>query len=142
MKGRRSLFVIHKHFARKRHDDFRLAHGGVLKSWVIPKGLPKRYHVKRLAVRVEDHPMSCADFEGVIPEGHYGAGKMEIRDRGKYTNIRKDKSGKSISFSDGLKEGVLEIYLEGKEYEGGYALVHYRENDWLIFRVKRKPDEK
>jgi bifunctional non-homologous end joining protein LigD len=136
-KGRRSpkktssRFVIQKHHARNLHYDFRLEVDGVLKSWAIPKGLPKRAKDKRLAVQTEDHPLEYLHFEGEIPEGHYGAGTVEIWDEGKFLNLKKELSLKSA-----LKRGQVEIYLEGKKYKGGYALIHFKEKNWLIIKMK------
>ena len=119
------IFVIQIHHARYLHWDFRLEMDGVLKSWAVPKEPPTESGLKRLAVQVEDHELSYADFEGEIPEGEYGAGKVEIWDKGTYSLI--DKKPKKIAFK-----------LDGEKLRGKYTLIQFgkQEKNWLLFRVK------
>ena len=124
---RLSRFVIHKHHASHLHWDLRLEMNGVLKSWAVPKEPPETKNVKRLAIKVEDHPLEYAKFHGVIPEGNYGAGKVEIWDSGKYE--LKEKDSKKIEFT-----------LHGKKLKGNYVLVKTNygskpEKSWLWFKV-------
>jgi len=121
------IFVIHKHHASHLHWDLRLEMDGVLKSWAVPKEPPTTKEVKRLAVQVEDHPLEYAKFEGSIPEGNYGAGKVEIWDNGKYELKAQD-------------EKKIEIVFHGKKLIGNYVLIktHYGnkpEKSWLWFKV-------
>ena len=132
-KGKGS-FMVHKHKSKRPHYDLRIAIGGVLKSWAIPKGISKKRGEKRLAVKVEDHPMAYAKFEGTIPKGHYGAGKVEIYDKGKYENLAVGKTGKPLSIRTSLKDGRMKIFLHGKKLKGIYVLFRLRENNWLIFK--------
>jgi len=127
IKNKKPIFVIHRHESSHLHWDLRLEIDGVLKSWAIPKEPPKVKNVKRLAIQVEDHPLEYAEFEGTIPEGQYGAGKVEIWDKGTYE--LKNKDSKKIEFT-----------LHGKKLRGNFVLVktHYGnkpEKSWLFFRV-------
>lgn len=124
IESKKPIFVIHNHFARNHHYDLRLEMDGVLKSWAVPKEPPKEKGIKRLAVQVEDHPLEYAKFKGVIPEGNYGAGKVEIWDNGTYNLKSKD-------------EKKIEFELNGKKLKGNYVLVKtgYVKNGWLWFRV-------
>jgi bifunctional non-homologous end joining protein LigD len=128
-----SRFVIQKHDARRLHYDFRLQMEGVLKSWAVPKGLPWRKGEKHLAVEVEDHPIEYETFEGVIPEGNYGAGTVMVWDRGKY-HVYGEDPAKS------LREGKLHLVLDGKKAKGEWTLVRIRGRDgdkkqWLILKT-------
>jgi DNA ligase D-like protein (predicted 3'-phosphoesterase) len=126
-KSGKLTYAIQKHHASHLHYDLRLEMNGVLKSWAIPKEPPKTKGVKRLAVMTEDHPIGYEKFQGTIPEGNYGAGKVEIWDKGFYE--LKAKDGKKI-----------EIIIEGKRLKGNYVLVktsygNRPEKSWLFFRV-------
>lgn len=84
----------------------------------------------------EDHPIEYGNFEGVIPEGEYGAGVVMLWDKGKYKNLKKDQKGNLIPMKKCLQKGVIEIWLEGKKAKGGFALVHFKENNWLLIKMK------
>ncbi len=136
-KGRRR-FVIHKHDASSLHYDFRLEFRGVLVSWAVPKGLSTDPGDKRLAIQTEDHPRSYIDFEGVIPEGEYGAGTVLVWDTGTYRNLRARKGQNSQSMENSLEEGLIEVFLEGKKLRGGYALKRTqggKKPRWLIIKM-------
>jgi len=118
------IYVIQKHQATHLHWDLRLEMDGVLKSWAVPKEPPTEKGVKRLAVSVEDHPLEYADFEGTIPEGQYGAGTVEIWDKGTYRLI--DRKPHKIVFE-----------INGKRLKGKYCLLKFKgEKNWLFFKTK------
>jgi bifunctional non-homologous end joining protein LigD len=127
-RGKKPIFVVQRHAARRLHYDFRLEHGGVLLSWAVPKGIPVEPAEQHLAVHVEDHPVEYAKFEGEIPKGEYGAGTVEIWDSGTYDLVEEKPNG------------GLTVRLEGKRLRGTWALVPARlsgqEKNWLIVRKR------
>ncbi len=116
-------FVVQEHHATHLHWDFRLEKEGVLKSWAVPKGLPEKKALKRLAVQVEDHRLSYIDFEGTIPEGQYGAGTVKIWDKGTYEME-----------SESPQRMVFE--LKGKRLKGKYCIVHLKDKQWLLMKLE------
>jgi bifunctional non-homologous end joining protein LigD len=121
-------FVIQKHAASRLHYDFRLELDGVLKSWAVPKGVPYAKGEKRLAVQVEDHPVSYIDFEGTIPKGQYGGGTVMVWDRGTFTTDAK-------SPLEELAQGKLHFTLKGKKLQGEWYLVQLRgSNQGLLIK--------
>ncbi len=137
--GNHLIFVIHKHAARALHYDLRLELEGVLKSWAVPKGPSMDPSLKRLAVMVEDHPFDYKDFEGVIPEGNYGAGSVIIWDRGFYHHPSTGERKKSEKLLlDGLRKGDMKFVLEGEKLQGEFALVKtgMGKNSWLLLKKK------
>lgn len=119
-----SIFVIHEHHASRLHWDLRLEMDGVLKSWAVPKEPSADPAVKRLAVAVDDHDLSYADFEGEIPEGHYGAGEVKIWDSGQYELSER-------------KEDKIIFDLKGKRLKGAYCLIRLKDGkNWLFFKKK------
>lgn len=130
VKGR-NRFVVQKHDASHLHYDFRLELPQkidrgltVLKSWAVPKGVPQIAGVKHLAVQVEDHPVDYINFQGIIPPGNYGAGKVEIWDEGKFKLL--EHTPKSLKFE-----------LKGKRLKGNYVLFQLKGKNWLIFKPQK-----
>jgi bifunctional non-homologous end joining protein LigD len=150
-KKSKHRFVIQKHRATRLHYDFRLEMEGVLKSWAVPKGPSLDPADKRLAMQVEDHPVSYFDFEGTIPEGNYGAGTVMVWDVGTWEPLSpqpvngKFVPGTEAEASAMLKDGDLKIRLHGKKLNGDFALVRMRSRrpgskgtEWLL--IKKKDD--
>ena len=122
--GKESIYVIQKHVATRLHYDLRLELDGVLKSWAIPKEPPTEPGVKKLAVQVEDHPLEYAGFEGTIPDGGYGAGTVEIWDKGTYELTSR-------------KENMFIVEINGTKLKGTYVLLRFKEKkNWLFFKKK------
>jgi len=129
-------FVVHEHKASRLHYDFRLEIGGVLKSWAVPKGPSLNPADKRLAVMVPDHALDYIDFEGIIPEGNYGAGPVVVWDAGEFIPLdTEDPEG-------ALKSGRLSFELNGKKLKGGFALARMTGlprstgKEWLLIKKK------
>ena len=125
-------FVVHEHHATRLHYDFRLEIAGVLKSWTIPKGPSMNPADKRLAVMVEDHPLEYGEFEGIIPQGQYGAGPVLIWDSGEFQSEGDPESA--------MREGRLSFILKGKKLKGSFALILMKGRgsgkDWLLIKGK------
>lgn len=113
---------MQEHHARHLHWDFRLEKDGVLKSWAVPKGVPEKKLVRRLAIQVEDHELDYLGFEGEIAEGEYGAGTVSIWDSGTYDMV--SESEKSIV-----------VALSGERLQGKYSLVHLKDSQWLLIKL-------
>jgi DNA ligase D-like protein (predicted 3'-phosphoesterase) len=127
-KTKQPIFVVQKHAATHLHYDFRLELDGVLKSWAIPKEPPTEPDVKRLAILVDDHDLSYADFESEIEEGEYGAGKVEIWDKGTYV-------------METRKDNKMVFVLQGKKLKGRYTILRFDKagpNNWLLFKTKEE----
>jgi bifunctional non-homologous end joining protein LigD len=122
-KTGRNRFVVQEHHARRLHWDFRLELEGVLKSWAVQKGPPEEPGLRRLAVEVEDHPIDYITFEGTIPKGEYGAGTVKIWDKGSFKLKRRTND-------------IYEFWLKGKRLNGKYALVRFKERNWLLLKTK------
>jgi bifunctional non-homologous end joining protein LigD len=138
-KQEKLSFVIQRHKASHLHYDFRLEMDGVLKSWAVPKGPSLNPQDKRLAMMVEDHPYDYKDFAGVIPEGNYGAGIVEIWDSGTYTSLEDKGNAKEDEklLKAGLAAGNLKFTLHGKKLKGEFALVRLKDsnsNSWLLIK--------
>jgi bifunctional non-homologous end joining protein LigD len=128
--GPGKLFVVHKHAARRLHFDLRLEMEGVLRSWAVPRGPSYDTREKRLAVHVEDHPLEYGDFEGLIPEGNYGAGAVIVWDRGEWVPLEDPL--------EGLKKGKLLFDLNGYKLRGRWTLVKIKKSakDWLLIKER------
>jgi len=127
-------FVVHEHHASHLHYDFRLEMGGILKSWAIPKGPSMNPAERRLAIMVEDHLLEYGEFEGIIPEGHYGAGAVVIWDEGSYIPAAEGDP------EEGLKKGRLSFELKGRKLRGGFSIAllkgRGKGNQWLLIKKK------
>ena len=128
--GKGNSFVIQEHHARRLHYDFRLERDGVLVSWAVPKNLPETTAANHLAVHTEDHPLEYGGFEGTIPKGEYGAGKVVIWDSGTY---------EAEKFRDDDEKGEVIVTLHGQRISGRYALIQTNGNQWLAHRMKDQP---
>jgi bifunctional non-homologous end joining protein LigD len=134
-------FVVQRHHASHLHYDFRLELGGTLKSWAVPKGPSLNPKDKRLAMMVEDHPISYGTFEGDIPTGNYGAGHVDVWDHGTYEPI--DEDGAVINankFVQSLHAGNMKFRMHGKRLKGDFALVNMKKDEktWLLIKHKDK----
>jgi bifunctional non-homologous end joining protein LigD len=122
-----SRFVVHEHDAHRLHYDFRLEIKGVLRSWAMPKGPSMDPAVRHLAVQVEDHTVDYIDFEGIIPEGNYGAGAVIVWDEGTFRLL--DQGNEKLSFE-----------LSGKKLKGAFTLLKFKKSksgkDWLLIKKK------
>ncbi len=138
--GRALRFVVQKHAARRLHYDFRLELDGVLKSWAVPKGPSLNPADRRLAVMVEDHPLEYRTFEGVIPPGNYGAGRVIVWDEGTYAAVgSENRQDDEARLRDGLAKGQLHIVLNGQKLQGEFTLVRMKragENNWLLLKKR------
>jgi bifunctional non-homologous end joining protein LigD len=139
-KGGQQRFVVQKHRATRLHYDFRLEMDGVLKSWAVPKGPSLDPADKRLAMQVEDHPVSYFDFEGTIPEGNYGAGTVMVWDVGTW-----EPEGDAHPM---LAKGDLKFRLNGKKLKGSFALIHMKARrpgskgtEWLLIKHHDASDQ-
>ncbi len=121
--GQGNSFVIQEHHARRLHYDFRLERDGVLVSWAVPKNLPETTSVNHLAVHTEDHPLEYGGFEGIIPKGEYGAGKVIIWDSGTYE-------------AEKFRDDEVIVNLHGSKISGRYALIQTNGDQWLAHRMK------
>src|SRR5215203_2857111 len=128
--GTAPIFVVQRHAARRLHYDFRLERDGALASWAVPKGIPIEAGEKVLAVHVEDHPLEYGSFEGEIPKGQYGAGTVEIWDRGTYDLVEEKR------------DGGLTVRLHGERLQGLWSLVPAKlsgdPKNWLLLKKREE----
>lgn len=135
---KRPIFVIQRHDATREHYDVRLEIGGVLKSWAVPKGPCLDPKIKRLAAPTDDHPMEYAEFEGVIPEGNYGAGTVMVWDFGTFDNIKREK-GRLVPLEKSYANGQVEVFLHGTKLKGAFAFIKTNlsgKDYWLLIKMK------
>jgi bifunctional non-homologous end joining protein LigD len=125
--GNDDTFVIQEHHARRLHWDFRLERGGVLVSWAVPRGLPQSPKINHLAVHTEDHPIDYGSFEGDIPAGEYGGGKVILWDRGTYETEK-------------WSDREVKVVLHGSRVSGRYVLFQTRDRDWMVHRMDPPAD--
>jgi len=134
------VFVVQKHAASRLHYDLRLEVDGVLKSWAIPKGPSMNTRDKRLAVPTEDHPLEYRNFEGIIPEGEYGAGRVIVWDAGTFRNITK-RDGQPVPLDQAIENGQLAIWMEGEKLNCGFAMTRIRDGKKPVWLLVKKRDE-
>lgn len=137
-RGHGDLFVIQQHDATNLHFDVRLEVDGVLRSWAVPKGPSTDPRQKRLAMPTEDHPIEYADFEGRIPEGEYGAGRVIVWDRGTYRNLTTDGDKEPMPMAKALEQGHALVWLDGTKLNGGWAFQRIGHGDrerWLMVKA-------
>lgn len=120
-KNKKLTFCVQHHIARKDHFDFRLEHNGTMSSWAVPKGPSYNTKDKRLAIKVEDHPISYKTFEGTIPKGEYGAGTVMLFDLGYYEIVKYEKN-------------LIKVILRGKRLKGMWTLTHFKNDNWLLIK--------
>ncbi len=136
MPAKSLRFVVHEHKATRLHYDFRLEIGGVLKSWAIPKGPSLNPANKRLAVMVPDHPLNYIDFEGIIPEGRYGAGPVVVWDTGEFLPLDTSDPAEAV------QQGKFSFELKGEKLKGAFALARMKGlpkgtgKEWLLVKKK------
>ncbi len=133
--GTDPVFVVQKHAASHLHYDFRLEVNGVLVSWAIPKGPALNPHTRRLAIKVEDHPLDYANFEGSIPNGQYGGGEVIVWDHGTYRlDSDHDPGNDQAKIAEAIEDGKLEIVLSGTKLKGSWVMVHSKDQQWLLMK--------
>jgi bifunctional non-homologous end joining protein LigD len=136
MSVRHLRFVVHEHKSKRLHYDFRLELGGALKSWAVPKGPSMNPADKRLAIMVPDHDPAYFDFEGIIPEGHYGAGPVIVWDAGEFSPLENDDPEAALA------AGKLSFELKGKRLKGAFTLTQMKGlpkgtgKEWLLMKKK------
>lgn len=130
------IFVVQKHAASTLHYDFRLEIDKVLKSWVLPKGPTLDSHSKRLAIQTDDHSLEFSDFEGVVPKGQYGAGKVIIWDRGEFQNQTYEEET-PVPIEKAYQNGKITFSLKGKKLNGKFTLFKTKgSKNWLLLKHK------